>query len=95
MRQSILSYLLSVPWRQPFCSGWAVEVTTAELPKRPENTIMGQINVNPNAPAPLPASDASGAVTAASRNLSWAIAAVVIIAALAIAIVYVAHNVAF
>jgi hypothetical protein len=93
MRQSVLSYLLSVPWRQPFCSGWAVEVTTAELPKRPENTTMGQINVNPNAPATP--SDASGAVTAASRNLSWAIAAVVIIAALAIAIVYVAHNVAF
>ena len=54
---------------------------------------MGQINVNPNMPATP--NDVSGAVTAASRNLSWAIAAVVIIAALAIAIVYVAHNVAF
>ena len=54
---------------------------------------MGQINVNPN--TPTTPSDAAGAVTVASRNLTWAIAAVVIIAALAIAIVYVAHNVAF
>jgi hypothetical protein len=54
---------------------------------------MGQINVNPNTPATP--GDASGAVTAASRNLTWAIAAVLIIAALAIAIVYVAHNVNF
>ena len=53
---------------------------------------MNQPNVNPNTPA---ASDASGAMTAASRNLTWAIAAVLIIAALAIAIVYVAHNVQF
>ena len=37
--------------------------------------------------------DSSGARTAASSNLTWAIAMVVIIAALAVAIVYVAHNV--
>jgi hypothetical protein len=37
----------------------------------------------------------SGAVTAASRDLTWALSVVVIIAALAIAIVYVSHNVAF
>jgi len=37
--------------------------------------------------------DSSGARTAASSNLTWAIAMVVIIAALAIAVVYVSHNV--
>jgi hypothetical protein len=44
---------------------------------------------------PAPSDDASGAMTAVSKNLTWAIAAVLIIAALAIAIVYVAHNVHF
>ena len=54
---------------------------------------MSQTNINPTTPAAP--TDASGAMTAASRNLTWAIAAVLIIAALAIAIVYVAHNVNF
>ena len=54
---------------------------------------MNQSNVTPN--TPVTSSDKSGAMTAASMNLTWAIAAVVIIAALAIAIVYVAHNVSF
>jgi hypothetical protein len=54
---------------------------------------MNQINDNPN--TPVTSRDASRALTAASSNLTWAIAAVLIIAALAIAIVYVAHNVHF
>jgi hypothetical protein len=54
---------------------------------------MNQTNANPNTPPT--SSDASGAMTAASMNLTWAISAVLIIAALAIAIVYVAHNVHF
>jgi hypothetical protein len=40
-------------------------------------------------------SDTEGSRTAASNNLTWGIAIVLIIAALAIAIVYVAHNVHF
>ena len=52
---------------------------------------MNQSNDNLN--TPTTSQDASGAMTAASRNLTWAIAAVLIIAALAIAIVYVSHNV--
>jgi hypothetical protein len=54
---------------------------------------MSQINVNPNTPPTY--DDASGAKTAATSNLTWAIAVVLIIAALAIAIVYVAHNIHF
>lgn len=53
---------------------------------------MGQVNINPNAPTN---DDNYGARTAASSNLTWAIAVVLIIAAIAIAIVYVAHNVHF
>jgi hypothetical protein len=93
MRQSVPSYLLLVPWRQPSCVGFAVEVPTAAVPRKPETATMGQINVNPNTPATP--NDVSGAVTAASRDLTWALSVVVIIAALAIAIVYVSHNVAF
>jgi hypothetical protein len=37
-------------------------------------------------------SDGRGALTEASRNLTWAIAAVVVIAALAIAIVWVSNS---
>jgi hypothetical protein len=37
--------------------------------------------------------DASGARASATNNLTWAIAVVLIIAAIAIAVVYVAHNV--
>jgi hypothetical protein len=37
-------------------------------------------------------SDGRGALTAASRNLTWAIGAVIVIAALAFATVWVAHS---
>jgi hypothetical protein len=50
---------------------------------------MSQINVDPNRPYRTD----EDARTAATNNLTWALAAVLIIAALAIAIVYVAHNV--
>ncbi|MDB5057652.1 MAG: hypothetical protein JWO59_1124 [Chloroflexi bacterium] len=52
---------------------------------------MGQINVNP--PVVADVDDSSRAGTAASNNLTWAVGAVLVIAALAIAIVYVVHNV--
>jgi hypothetical protein len=46
------------------------------------------------APAPMPGyTTSSGATCAASNNLTWAIGIVLIIAAIAVAIVYVAHNV--
>jgi len=53
--------------------------------------VMSQVNVNPNDPDDR-VSDSRGAMTAATRNLTWAIAAVIVIAALAIAIVYLVHN---
>ncbi len=63
---------------------------------------MAQVTVNteptvstqqPVAAAPATTYDSSaGARTAASNNLTWAIAMVVIIAAVAIAIVYLSHN---
>ena len=37
-------------------------------------------------------SDSRGAITEASRNLTWAIGAVIVIAAFAIAIVWVVHS---
>ena len=49
---------------------------------------MGQVNVNPGYEPPLD----EGSRTAVANNLTWAIAVVLIIAALAIAIVYVVHN---
>ena len=52
---------------------------------------MGQVNVNPNQPV----IGDDGSRTVATNNLTWAIAVVLIIAALAIAIVYVTHNVHF
>ena len=52
---------------------------------------MSQINVNPDDRAER-RSDARGALTEASRNLTWAISAVIVIVALAIATVWVAHN---
>ena len=58
-----------------------------------ESAIMGQINVNPNASPSY--DDNAGARTAASNNLTWAIAMVLIIAAVVVAIVYVSHNVHF
>ena len=56
---------------------------------------MGQVNVNPNAPTNDDRYNSDGPSTAASNNLTWGIAVVLIIAALAIAIVYVAHNLHF
>ena len=60
---------------------------------------MSQINVNPaergdrgSDSRGARGSDGRGALTEASRNLTWAIAAVVVIAALAIATVFVAHS---
>jgi hypothetical protein len=51
--------------------------------------MMGQVNVNePESGAPRD----EGVGTAATRNLTWAIAAVIVIAALVIAIVYLAHS---
>jgi hypothetical protein len=52
---------------------------------------MGQVNVNP--PVVTETSGTKGAGRAAANNLTWAIGAVLVIAALAIAIVYVVHNV--
>jgi hypothetical protein len=52
---------------------------------------MSQINVNPDDRAER-RSDARGALTEASRNLTWAIAAVIVIVALAIATVWVVHS---
>ena len=52
---------------------------------------MSQSNVNPDDRGEQ-RSDARGALTEASRNLTWAIAAVVVIATLAIAIVFVVHS---
>jgi len=52
---------------------------------------MGQVNVNPN----VPTTPDDGSRAAATNNLTWAIAVVLIIAAIAIAIVYISHNVHF
>lgn len=57
---------------------------------------MSQINGNPDDRGSGDrgdrVSDGRGALTEASRNLTWAIAAVAVIAALAIATVWVAHS---
>jgi len=53
--------------------------------------LMSQINVKPDDRGDR-VSDGRGALTEASRNLTWAIAAVIVIAALAIATVWVAHS---
>ena len=50
---------------------------------------MGQVNVNQPESRP-PRGETAG--TAATRNLTWAIAALIVIAALVIAIVYLAHS---
>ena len=52
---------------------------------------MSQININPDDRADRGSGD-RGALTEATRNLTWAIAAVIVIAALAIAAVWVAHS---
>jgi hypothetical protein len=52
---------------------------------------MSQINVNPD-DRDERRSDGRGALTEASRNLTFAIAAVIVIAALAIATVWVVHS---
>jgi len=59
--------------------------------------LMSQVNVNPGVSGDRydrgdRATDNSGAMTAATRNLTWAIAAVIVIAAIVIAIVYLAHS---
>ena len=50
---------------------------------------MSQVNVNESGTGP--ARD-EGAGTAATRNLTWAIAVVIIIAAIVIALLYLVHN---
>ena len=52
---------------------------------------MSQINVKPDDQGNR-SSDGRGALTEASRNLTWAIGAVIVIAALAFATVWVAHS---
>jgi hypothetical protein len=60
-------------------------------------TKVGQVNVNPQGtrePVVMEnSSETKGAGRAAANNLTWAIGAVVVIAALAIAIVYVVSHV--
>ena len=60
---------------------------------------MSQINVNPvdqgdqgSDSRGARGSDSRGALAEASRNLTWAIGAVIVIAALAFAVVWVVHN---
>jgi len=53
---------------------------------------MSQINVEPGGRGDRD-NEGRGAMTAATRNLTWAIAAVIVIAAIAIALVYVGNNV--
>ncbi|HZS87657.1 MAG TPA: hypothetical protein VFE42_09255 [Chloroflexota bacterium] len=50
---------------------------------------MSQINVNPDDTRPV---RDDGARAAATNNLTWAIAMVLVIAAIAIAVVWVAHS---
>jgi hypothetical protein len=50
-----------------------------------------QVNVNQPVPGPWPSRD-ENARTAATRNLPWALAMVIVIAVLAIALVYVLHG---
>jgi hypothetical protein len=50
---------------------------------------MSQVNITPNGDEDR---DARGARTAATNNLTWAIAMILVIAAIAIAIVFVAHS---
>ena len=52
---------------------------------------MSQINVNPDDRGERD-SDTGGAMTAATRNLTWAIAAVIVIVAVVFAILYLANN---
>jgi hypothetical protein len=52
---------------------------------------MTQVNVDPDDRSDR-ASGRGSAVTEATRNLTWAIAAVIVIAAIAIAIVWLAHS---
>jgi hypothetical protein len=56
-----------------------------------KETKVSQVNVN----QPEPESQSSrgeSAGTAATRNLTWAVAAVIVIAAIAVAIVYLVHS---
>ncbi len=56
-----------------------------------EEESMSQINVDPD--NGVRRDDNAGARTAATSNLTWAIGLILVIAAIAIAVVYVAHNV--
>jgi hypothetical protein len=53
---------------------------------------MSQINVNPDDRGERD-SDTGGAMTAATRNLTWALAAVIVIVAIVFAILYLVQNV--
>jgi hypothetical protein len=53
--------------------------------------LMSQINVKPDDRSAR-GSDSRGALTEASRNLTWAIGAVIVIVALAMATVWVVHS---
>jgi hypothetical protein len=53
--------------------------------------LVSQININPDDQVDRGSVD-RGALTEATRNLTWAIAAVIVIAALAIAVVWVARS---
>ena len=53
---------------------------------------MGQININDDDPR-YRNDRGEGSRSAATNNLTWAIAMILVIAAIAIAIVYVVHNV--
>lgn len=52
---------------------------------------MSQVNIDPGSSTP-PRDDGAGARTAATNNLTWAIAMILVIAAIAIAVVFVAHS---
>ncbi len=52
---------------------------------------MGQINIDPDSGRTV-RDDNAGARSAASNNLTWAIGMVIIIAAIAIAVVFVGHQ---
>ena len=52
---------------------------------------MSQVNLNVDPPTTY--DESAGTRTAVASNLTWAIAVVLIIAAIAVALVYVVHNV--
>ncbi len=54
---------------------------------------MSQVNINPSGPDDGPPARDDSPATAATNNLTWAVAMVLVIAAIAIAVVYVVHGV--